>query len=240
MQNDSIAYAEVNRKWKATSCMLLAGEVGELSQYEKWLSELGSPRTLRLDSKGNEIVLSAPHYAAGARWLSFEDVDFSARFPPLSINELKDIDSVLSAVSGRIAYTGNIVLGSSQFVEGSTGIIDSFYIYKSERSAHCKHMAYGTQATASECMFGSNGFGSTSFCIRIWGLMYSSRCLEASRCERATDCYYSHGLANCSDCMFCFNLKNRRNCIGNLQLTPEKYASLKAKLVSEMRGMLVK
>jgi len=39
--------------------------------------------------------------------------------------------------------------------------------------------------------------------------------------------------------MFSFNLRAKRHCIGNLQLSPEKYAQIRAKLVSEMHAKLV-
>jgi hypothetical protein len=40
--------------------------------------------------------------------------------------------------------------------------------------------------------------------------------------------------------MFSFNLKNKRNCIGNLELPKEKYLQIKAKLLEEMRFDLAK
>ena len=241
MQGD-VAYSEVNRKWKTACRIIFGSEIGEMEEYEKWLSDIGSPRAVQHDSQGREIILAVPHYSTHTKWISFEEVDFNKKYPPLgiSINEIKDIDSLFEAIQDRIFYTGNIVLGNSKFVEKSTGIFESFYIYNCERSAYCKHMAYSTQATSSESMFGCNGFGSTTCCIKIDGLMYSSRCFEASKVEYSHDCYYSHNLSNCQDCMFSFNLRSKRNCIGNLQLAPAKYQELKAKLVSEMREKLVK
>ena len=38
--------------------------------------------------------------------------------------------------------------------------------------------------------------------------------------------------------MFCFNLRGKRRCIGNLELPREKYDGLKAKLLLEARQML--
>ncbi|MFA4983570.1 MAG: hypothetical protein WC588_05145 [Candidatus Micrarchaeia archaeon] len=65
-------------------------------------------------------------------------------------------------------------------------------------------------------------------------------CFEASKCELSSGIYFSHGLAACHDCMFSFNLRGKRNRIGNLQLTKEKYAVLKHKLTGEMRELLKK
>jgi len=240
--NEESAYSEVNRKWKATCKIIFGDELGEMKDYGEWLSDNLSPRAVQRDASGREMVLSVPHYSKHTRWISFEEVDFEKKYSslPISINEIKDIDSLLEAVKDRIYYTGNIVLGNSKFVEKSTGIFESFFAYHCERLAYCKYTAYATQMTSSECMFGSNGCGSTSFCIKIHGLMYSSRCFECSKVEYSTDCYYSHNLAGCQHCFFCFNLKNKRYCIGNLQLTAEKYQQIKSKLISEMREMLLK
>lgn len=40
--------------------------------------------------------------------------------------------------------------------------------------------------------------------------------------------------------MFCFNQWNKRNCIGNLQLAPDEYQQIKAKLLGEVREELKK
>ncbi len=237
---DSAVYEELNRRWKSTCKVLLGDEVGDLRDYEDWLSKIFSPKAVRKSKSGKEVVLALPHYSTTARFLSFDEVNFMKDNGPLSINEIKDIDSIIGALGEKIQYTGNIVLGTSKFVEKSTGVIDSFYAYESERMAKCKYIAYGTETTASECVFGSNGFGATTYSIRVFELMYSSRCFESSKIEYSTDVYFSHGLANCQNAMFCFNLRSGRNCIGNLPLPPDKYLKIKTKLLGEIREELKK
>ncbi|MCX8194830.1 MAG: hypothetical protein N3G22_01860 [Candidatus Micrarchaeota archaeon] len=239
---NEIVYTELNKKWKDTCKIILGGEIGELKDYEKWLSDNLSPRTVYTDSKGREIVISVPHYGKNSRWISFDEVDFNKRYPPIHISSerIGEIESLLNAVRDRIYYTGNVVLGNSKFVDKSTGIFESYFVYHSERCAYCKYITHTTQATSCEYMFGCNGHGSTSFCIKTFATMYSSRCFECSKAEYCADCYYSHNLANCQHCFFCFNLKNKRYCIGNLQLSPEKYHEIKNRLLSEMREMLIR
>ena len=52
-----------------------------------------------------------------AKHMSFDEIDFGRKFEPLCIDDTKDIDSILEAVRERIYYSGNIILGTSQFVE---------------------------------------------------------------------------------------------------------------------------
>ena len=59
------------------------------------------------------------------------------------------------------------------------------------------------------------------------------------RVYMSSDCYYSANCENCSDCMFSFNLRNKRHTVGNVQLPREKYLGLKKKLVGEILGELL-
>ncbi|MCX6769526.1 MAG: hypothetical protein NT051_02485, partial [Candidatus Micrarchaeota archaeon] len=88
--------------------------------------------------------------------------------------------------------------------------------------------------------FGTNEGGETKECIRC-GIVYrNQRDFEAWICGNTSDSHYSYGLEDCQDCMFSFNLIGKSNCVGNVQLTRDKYASLKKKLLAELRAELVK
>lgn len=115
--------------------------------------------------------------------------------------------------------------------------MDSHYMLHSESAWASKYVAY-TSHVIGECVFGGNCV-SSNFLIRC-NTIHSERCFEASKCDLCSGLYYSHGLSSCHDCMFSFNLRAKRNCIGNLQLSKGKYASLKQKLVAEMREKLGK
>jgi len=238
---ESQAYLEANNKWKATVKILLGVEPGGLSEYSTWISKRSSPRkTLRSSKSGKEVLFAAEDYPDGAQVLAFDEVDFERKFPPLSINDLKDIDSLSSAVSERAAFTGNVILGNSKFVEHSANLVDCFFAYDCERASRCKYIAHCAQSVCSECIFGCSGAGYSSFSIKASSSIHMVRTLEASKCDHCSDIYYSHGLVGCHDCMFCFGMKNARHAIGNLKLAPEKYSSIKQKLVAEMGQMLLK
>ena len=238
MGGKSAVYDEVNRKWKSTCRILLGGEVGELEEFEAWLRDCTGPRHIAASEKsGKDVVSYDGRYSQKARWVSLDEVSFSEKPAAFDINSLKDIDSILQAVSEQIIYTGNIHLGNSTQIENSTTVMDSHYIYDSESVWTSKNVAHTTHVIG-ECVFGGH-CASNDFLIRCNCIM-CERCFEVSKCELSSGIYFSHGLAACRDCMFSFNLRAKRNMIGNLQLTKEKYASLKQKLVAEMREILMK
>ena len=231
------AYGELNKKWKTTCKVLLGGEVGELDDFSAWLKEFKKEsHSSKSSLSGKETVYGDLPYAKNSRWVSFEEIAFDKKYPQLDINQIKDFDSLLQAVSERVCYAGNIILGNSDFVDKSTYVIDSYYVYNSEQVFESKYVAYTTHCVYSDCLFGCQ-CTSCNFGIRANNYM-CNRNFEVSKIDCSADIYFSHGLSGCADCMFSFNLKNRRNCIGNLTLPREKYLSIKAKLLEDMRGEL--
>ncbi|MFA5930161.1 MAG: hypothetical protein WC861_04730 [Candidatus Micrarchaeia archaeon] len=236
MGEKSAVYNEVNRKWKATCRVLLGGEVGELDDFADWLYDYNGPRRVEKSIKSGKPVVSYDgRYSKGARWLSLDEVDFSAKPAALGINGIKDIDSILQGISEQVVYAGNINLGNSTGIEDSTTVMDSHFICHSESAWEAKYVAY-TSHVIGECIFGGH-CSSGNFLIRCNNFL-CDRCFEIAKCDLCSGIYYSHGLSACHDCMFSFSLRAKRNCIGNLQLSKEKYAELKQTLVSEIREKL--
>ncbi len=241
MKENNEAYDETNRKWKSLCKILFGEEAGELSDYGKWLREDNEPRLICKSAiSGKEVVFPHEYYSPGTPAIALDEVDFEKKYPPISINEIKDIDSLIAAISERACFTGNIILGNSKFVQSSTTVYDSYYVYRSERIAYAKYVAYSNNGSSSENIFGCQNFGRSQFLMRCGAVFELARCLALTKSDNSQDCYFSHGLFGCRECLFCFNIRTKRNRIGNLQLSPEKYAQLKGKLLAEALGMLKK
>jgi hypothetical protein len=237
-KQQSPVYAELNQRWKSACRILLGGEVGELDDFAQWLYEYCGPRfNAKSEKSGKQVIYADARYSKEARWISFDEIDYSKRKPSLNINEIKDIDSIIGALSPDMAYAGNICLGNSANVEDSTTIIDSHYVYKSEWISSSKYVAYSTHIIG-DYLFGAH-CTSTNFHIRT-NAIHSDRCVEASKVDLSSDIYFSHGLSSCQECMFSFNLRNKSHAIGNLILEKSKYYQIKQKLLSEMREMLIR
>jgi len=231
-------YRQLDKEWKATCRIVLGGEVGGLDEYKGWLVGLNDKLTLRKAANGFEVAMTSDAYCKDSAVQDMQNVDFMKKFEPLSLNEIKDMDSLLEAVAERFSFCGNIVIGNSKFVESSSEVSDSFFVYKSVRISGCKNVAYSQWMRLSENLFGTNEGGETKFSIRS-GIVYrNQRVFEAWICGNSSDTYYSYGLEACKDCFFSFNLIGKSCHIGNLPLEKGKYAQLKEKLLGEMREEL--
>ncbi|MFH1785290.1 MAG: hypothetical protein ABH842_02590 [Candidatus Micrarchaeota archaeon] len=232
-------YNHLNKQWKSTYKILLGQEADELIEHKDWLCRGNGPRLLKKSSiSGKEIVYSSDKYSDNSKWIGHDEV--GGKFEPLNMNEIKDIDSIIEAVRERITYSGSVVLGNSKFVKGSTTISDCFYILDSERVAFSKNVAYSTRGGYSENIFGCYGFGPVTFAIKSYGITESTRIFLTSKADFSSDIYYSHGISNCMECIFSFNIRSKRYAIGNLVLPKEKYALLKKKLLAEIAEKLKK
>lgn len=222
-----------------TTCKIVLGkEIGGLGEWGGWLSEYSKQPIVRKSAlSGKPVYLESRHYPKNGRFLHFNEVDFNRRFEPLSINEIKDIDSIAGALGERIAYTGSVILGNSKEVEESTNITDSFYIYKSNSIWKCKHLAHSSYSKECSFLFGTHDTVGSEYMIRTTcagGVRGNKRCFESHMISGSSDIHYSVYLDGCSDCMFSFYQKGRRNLIGNTALPKEKYLVLKKALLEQM------
>jgi hypothetical protein len=225
----------LDKRWRGACRVLFKEEVGGLAEFSSYLSELPEKVTHHQSNISGKDVSCAPTaYAEGSKFISFNEVDFNRKFESLNINEIKDIDSIVEALGERAVYSGNIVFGNSGHVEKSSNINDSFYLYEVARCGNSKYIAYGSIFRYNEDCFGSNVIGESAFCIRCNRGLRLKRCFELWMVQNSSDCYYSSGLDGCSECMFCFNVKNKRHAIGNLALEAAEYEKIKKKLLSEM------
>ncbi|HQT45477.1 MAG TPA: hypothetical protein PLO51_05855, partial [Candidatus Micrarchaeota archaeon] len=135
--------------------MLFGTEVGRLEDFRPWLLLETDPMMRHPSSVGGqEVSYAITRYAPGSRWIGFDEIDFNKKAAPLSINEIKDIDSLLASLRERFAYAGDAVLGNSKYVERSSNITDSFYMYETGKLADCKYVACTTVGRMGEDCFG--------------------------------------------------------------------------------------
>jgi hypothetical protein len=190
---------------------------------------------------GKAVVVSTSRYPAEAKYISQDEIDFARRQPPISINEIKDIDSIISAFGERFTYAGNKSFGNCAYVEESDNCTDSFYIYKSHTMIGSKYAAYSSYARdGSECAFGSSVFLNGKHVIRFTGGHNVSRIFESYFILNSADIFASIYCLGCSEMMFSFNQRNRKCCIGNIELPRDRYLSLKGKLVEDSRHYIEK
>ncbi len=237
---ESQTYSRLNSQWKSTCRLLLGKEVGELSDYSDWLLEGIEPTQLCTSEVSGKEVHVVGRYAKNSSFISSDEINYGEKSPPLSLNELKDVDSIIEALSERVIYAGNIVLGNSSHIEQSTGIENGHFVLGSHTIHNSQDIAYCSLCREDKTVFGSVLAGESDFVIKARNAWRSTRCLENSLVLESSDIYYSHDMEGCSQCMFCFGLKAKRHCIGNLPLSSAKYAQIKAGLIEEIAEELQK
>ena len=232
------AYSYADKHFRQACKVILGGEVGALKDCEQWLLSLKQPiGSAKSSMSGTPLALVSPDYQTGARYLSMDEA-YATKPAPLNINEIKDIDSLTAAARERFAYSGNLIFGNSQFVQASTDVSDSFYIYKSARVSGCKAVACSTIIKDSNYLFGCNVASKDEHCMRSHQFTFDARCFEVNLCASSSDCYYVYDCVGCKDTMFSFGQRNAVNMIGNAALPKDKYLSLKSALLEQMRAEL--
>jgi len=229
----------LDRRWRKACKVLFREDIGPLSDYAAWLREDIEAAVRRKSTiSGKEVTYAIGNYPESAKWIGMEEIGLHWKFEPLGINEIKDVEGIAAAIQDRAFYAGNIIFGNSNFVQKSSNISDSFYMHETETYGDSKYLAYCTVGRLCEDCFGCNGIGESQFCVKSHETYREKRCFEFWMGQNSADCYYSHNLASCTECMFSFNLVNKRHAIGNLELEKGKYAAIKQSLVSQIADEL--
>ena len=228
---------DINSSFKSTCRVLFGSEIGGLEEFASYLSGMvDAPLRAKSSASGKMVYLSQPFYCRSARFLDVLELPLPS--PAVSINDIKDVDSLLSAVSEKFAYCGSKNLGRSLNIRQSDMCNDSLEVLSSQNVMSSKNVAYCNGIRQSECTFGCQLGGEVGFSIHSQVFFYSARCFDAYLAFHCTDIYCSFNCSNCTDAMFCFNQKSKRHAIGNAELTREKYLALKGKLLGEIAGVL--
>ncbi len=246
MQDESTIYGKLNEAWKTTCKIVLHGEVGKLKDFEPWLMKgielMNTPETPLWknvkDVKGENVAVFGNLTTKAVkfvRWSNFSNV----KTEPLTIDEIKDVDSILEAWRERWYYLAEVVLGESSYVNNSDGVFNSHYVSHSYGVNDSKFVAYGLWVrNGGTYVFGSGGGPAFKFTIRSFYGGNLTRTLETYYAADVADIYYSFGVYSSADIMFSFEVTGKRHVIGNLGLPKEKYNSIKKVLLEQIRDEL--
>ena len=230
---------DLQSAFDATTKILFGQEIGKLESYERYLSRYVEPVIGKTSSlSGKHVFFSTDEYPASSNFISYDEIPvFKAKFADfkLGINQMKDFDSILQAIGEISYYCGDAVLGNSQNVRESNRCFNSVNVFRSQEIYDSKYVAYSSVARFAECLFGCNGIGETKFAIKNYSTYQNTRCFECDVIYTSSDCYYSATIANCTNCIFCFNLRNRNHSIGNVPLPKDQYSKIKESLLEQMR-----
>ena len=163
---------DINDAWKTTCRIVLGAEIGELGEYENYLFKYLEPVLPKTSAlSGRPVTISRPVFCPKAKFISNDEMpqyDAKIRSLPLNINQIKDLDSLLSAIGPHFHYSGNQATGHSSDVIESDSVIDSQVVYKSSEIWGGKFVAYSSMARLDECIFGVNWSGEAKYLISCY------------------------------------------------------------------------
>ncbi len=233
---------DVNDAWKRTCKVLFGDEIGELQDFEKYLKKNNEPIFSKKSViSGKNVTIADEYFCPSASFIGNSEVpqfEKNSGNIRLDLNQIKDIDSILNAVSEKLVYSGNVLLGDYSGIENSHRCTDSHFVRDSHDIVQSKYIAYSTLLRICEYSFGCCFTAEGKFGIKSTQFYQSNRCFEAIMTMICSDCYYTANLEGCQNCIFCFNLKSKNHCIGNLELPKDKYNAIKAGLVEQIREQL--
>lgn len=236
--SDSVIYQKLNSAWKQTSRVLLGTEAGELADFEEYLMEMVPAPSCRKSSiSGKEVHLSRPHYCKGAGFARNEELPYNSPFT-LSINEIKDLDTLAAALGPQVKYVGDKNLGVCANLEKADSCTDCINILNCHQVLNSENVSHSYSIRKAKYVFGCNWLGDARFMVRTHGTFKSTRCFEAYLGMSSSDLYFSFNCRSCSELLFSFNQVSRRYMIGNLELPKDKYLALKKKLLGEASSAL--
>lgn len=227
-----------------SACKCIFGKSqGPMEKYKSYLEEAVVGRKVKSSSTGKEMLVAFDDYPKDARFVDFAQ-ELGKGLPKLEeavpIDNIKDIDSLVEAVSERLSYSGNKVLGNSHFVDISDNVFDSSFVKNSSLVYGSKYVAYSFFSRESEFVFGSRSVAECAMAVRCHYTYRTQREFEVTYTGDSADVMFCSNVMGCSNCMFCFNLHAKRHAIGNIVLEKESYAKLRQKLVSEIADELQK
>ena len=239
---DATLERQLDKAWKSTCRVLFSRELaGDLSDYEPYLSEYLMPSATRKSHLSKKPVkLSSDLYPAIAHFVSSDEVEFNQDYK-LTINEIKDIDSILSSLRSKAEYTGNLVLGNSSHAENSDLVLNSHFVKGSNNITDSTYIDLSFMMRRnSKYIFGSGWTAESEFMVRSVAGLEDRRVFETHFASKISDAYFCFNCFGCHDIMFSFGQRNKSHMIGNLCLPKEKYLSIKRALISEIAERLEK
>lgn len=235
--------ATLQKAWNSTCKVVFGRELGKLDDYRGWLGGYLPKRSRRKSHlSGRDVSVAMDAYSQGAKFVSEGELagNNSSGFA-LSINQIKDLDSILAGMRENCVYSGNRHLGNSAGVEDSDIVIDSQYVANSTNIEESRYVDSSFMVRkGSKCIFGSGILGDGEFLIRVVDSYNQKRSFESSIVGFSTDCYFCHNVLSCRDMMFSFGQRSKSYCIANTPVPKEKYLALKAKILAEVADYLQK
>ncbi|MEK6979505.1 MAG: hypothetical protein AABW86_04750 [Candidatus Micrarchaeota archaeon] len=242
-----MAFPEIENEFRTTTRLLLGTELKDIDDYGEWLGRrVPLPSLSKSILSGKEVWLPPPLSFRNTcfttkRVISMEEMD-EVNKSTFSPHDLKDasVDGIVQKFIMPVVYVaGNFRYQEHKNVEKCSGAGGGLNLYYGEDLyLGIKNVAYSNYALYCENMFGCHAVLHSKFCIHAYNSTNITRCFEVDGCANSSDLYFCHNCEGMSNAILCFNAKNLRYAVGNVEVGPDEFARIKKMLLGHVANEL--
>jgi len=152
----------------------------------------------------------------------------------LDENDIGSLEKIKEKIGKIGFFTGELREGTVVNVIKSPVAYNASNLYRMSRAADATYVAFSSSVFKSDHIFGSYRVNSSQFCINCYHSNKLKRCFEMDSCRSCSDSYFCHNCENLDSCMLCFNTKNKRYAVGNVEVGKEEFLRLKKLILGEI------
>ncbi len=236
---------EIEKGFSLTSKILLGRELKGLGSYENWLWNDVYVKVATRHSALSGVPVHVPQVdfydVLGENVLEMQE---SLKFGENRLDGAQVKSLCLAkapAFLSSIRFTSpEVVWGENVGSIGCASYGPSYHCYKSTFCYWAKHNAYSFWPKLCEYVYGCSNVYTCKFSMRCFMGTFLNRCFETSDCVQCEDCYFSHNLENCSNCLFCFNTKAKHYAVFNKEVGKEAFMKIKQAVLASLADELEK
>ncbi|VVC04185.1 Uncharacterised protein [Candidatus Bilamarchaeum dharawalense] len=244
-----MVWPELEKEFSNTTRILLGESLSGIDDYGSWLGKhIPLPHPAK-SAVSDKIVWNFPtlnfmgRKISTKRSISMEEMGMVNQtkftFDDIKSSDLKDM---MTRIVTPIAYAiGNYRWRTYTNVDKCGGAGDGMFLYYGDDLyGGIKNVAYSNYTMYSQNMFGCHNTPYSQFCIHTYNSVKVTRAFEVDGCYHSSDILFCHNSEGLTDCMFCFNVKNKRYAIGNIEVGREQYMRVKKILLQTITSQLMK
>ncbi len=234
----------IEEAFASTTRLLFQAPLGPFSKYSIWAGLRVPGGRMAKSSLGvGEVYL--PDYGffkkiPQGRAASLEDMEKAAAMKIQEADAAGTFEEVVARLGSVAYFVPTYEEGRNMGLERTAAPLDCLNVSDAFDPFTTKNSAKLFSVMDCEAVFGMYRVLKTSFSIHCYNSEALSRCFEMDFGKNCSDSLFCHNVENMAHCMFCFNAKNKRYAIGNLEVGQEKYMQIKKELVSKIVAELEK
>lgn len=234
---------EIETAFSETTKLLFGTELCKIDNYGSWLGrKVPLPSLAKSALSGKDVWIPPTLNYLGINFnkskvISMEEMEKvnTSSFTAKEIENASIKELVGKFIKPVAYFCGNFRYQNYENFEKVSGGGGGRNVYVGEDIyLGVKNIGFSNYTLFSENMFGSYAVTHSNFCIHTYRSVSLFRCFEVDCSSNCRDLFFSHNCENVNDSMFCFNGKNLRYAIGNVQFPPDKYKEIKAKILAEI------